>query len=314
MAKVKEEQSLILSKVREFERWMGFESEIKWLTTFVVFCYHAFAVYWCYQYALPVKWQSVIFAYAMVCFSGFGITAGAHRYWAHKAFKATTPLRIIMLLGFASAGQNTIYQWVRNHRIHHKYSDTESDPHNRERGLFFSHIGWLLMKKKPEVTSKAKEIDMSDIENDALLTWHRKHLDIVNPLMTFVIPTLIGMVLWGEGWKAAVAWQCCIRFLFVYHSELTVNSLGHTIGYKPYDTSINPAENAIISALTGGEGWHNFHHSFPFDYKAAEWSHTFDFTTDLIHFFEKFGWVYDKREVTKDFIKKYAEQHAKFSS
>ena len=41
----------------------------------------------------------------MFVFSGFGITGGAHRYWAHRAFKASTPLRVFMLLGFASAGQ-----------------------------------------------------------------------------------------------------------------------------------------------------------------------------------------------------------------
>ncbi|XP_075972001.1 acyl-CoA Delta-9 desaturase-like [Anticarsia gemmatalis] len=302
-------ESFFLSKARELERWFGLETEVKWGTTASVLAFHLVSFYWCYHYAIPVKWQSVVFAYAMFVFSGFGITGGAHRYWAHRAFKAATPLRLIFLFGFASAGQNTLYQWIRNHRVHHKYSDTESDPHNRERGLFFSHIGWLLMKKKKEVTSKFSEIDMSDIESDPLIIWHNKYVDIINPLVGFVLPTLVGILLWGENWRAAIAWQTCIRFLVVYHSELTVNSLGHTLGYRPYDKSMRPAENVIIAALTGGEGWHNFHHSFPFDYRAAEFYHFLDFTTNLIHLAEKFGWVTEKREVSKEMIQKYTAQH-----
>ncbi|CAH1647025.1 unnamed protein product [Spodoptera littoralis] len=240
---------------------------------------------------------------------GFGVTGGAHRYWAHRTFKASTPLRIIMILGFATAGQNTLRQWVRNHRVHHKYSDTDSDPHNRERGLFFSHIGWLLMHKNKAVVSKFKETDMSDIDNDPIVNWHTKYVDIVNPLACMVIPTLTGILLWGEDWRVAVAWQCFIRMMAVYHSELTVNSLGHTLGYKPYNQSIRPAENVFIAALTGGEGWHNFHHAFPFDYKTSEWPHSIDTTTKLIHLFEKFGWVHDKKEVSPETIKKYSLQH-----
>ncbi|XP_075972002.1 acyl-CoA Delta-9 desaturase-like [Anticarsia gemmatalis] len=313
MVKEKEE-SKFLSKVRAVERWFGFQSDIKWTTSAIVLAFHALAAYWCYNYAFPAKWQSVVFGYLMYVFSGFGITGGAHRYWTHRGFKAATPLRVIFLLGFASANQNTLYQWVRNHRIHHKYSDTEADPHNINRGFFFSHIGWLLMKKKPEVVSKFSKIDMSDIENDPLITWHTKYVDIINPLACFVFPTLANMALIGEGWRAAVAWQCFIRLMVVYHVELTVNSLAHSakFGYefRPYNRNIKPVENGLVSALTGGEGWHNYHHAFPYDYKAAEWARTFDFTTHLLHWVETFGWLTDKREASKDMIQSYINRQA----
>lgn len=64
---------------------------------------------------------------------GFGVTGGAHRLWSHKAYKAKTPLRIILMLSYCVAGQNTLYEWVRDHRIHHKYSETDADPHNSNR-------------------------------------------------------------------------------------------------------------------------------------------------------------------------------------
>lgn len=65
--------------------------------------------------------------------SGFGVTGGAHRFWTHRAYKATTPMRVILMLCFTLAGQNSIYEWVRDHRVHHKFSETDADPHNSNR-------------------------------------------------------------------------------------------------------------------------------------------------------------------------------------
>lgn len=45
------------------------------------------------------------------------------------------------------AYQNSIYTWGRDHRVHHKYSETDADPVNIERGFFFAHCGWLMCKK-----------------------------------------------------------------------------------------------------------------------------------------------------------------------
>lgn len=84
--------------------------------------------------------------------SGQGVTMGAHRLWSHRAFKAKLWLRIILLWMHTLAGQNCLYVWVRDHRQHHKFSDTDADPHNANRGFFFSHIGWLLSKKHPKVS------------------------------------------------------------------------------------------------------------------------------------------------------------------
>lgn len=55
--------------------------------------------------------------------------------------------------------------------MHHKYSETSADPHDSNRGFFFSHVGWLMMKKHPEVIRRGNQIDMSDIENDPVAAW-----------------------------------------------------------------------------------------------------------------------------------------------
>ncbi|KAJ8965393.1 hypothetical protein NQ314_004144 [Rhamnusium bicolor] len=98
--------------------------------------------------------------------SGEGVTIGAHRLYSHKSFKAKFPLRLVLIILQTIAGQNCLYVWVRDHRQHHKYSDTDADPHNAHRGFFFSHIGWLMSRKHPAVIEKGKTIDMSDLEAD----------------------------------------------------------------------------------------------------------------------------------------------------
>ena len=47
------------------------------------------------------------------------------------------------------ANQGSIFHWSRDHWLHHKFSDTDLDPHTIKRGFFFAHVGWLLLKKSP---------------------------------------------------------------------------------------------------------------------------------------------------------------------
>lgn len=105
---------------------------------------------------------------------GFGVTGGAHRFWTHRSYKANIPMRIILMICFTMSGQNTIYEWVRDHRVHHKFSETDADPHNSNRGFFFAHVGWLMMHKHPEVLRKGRMLDMSDINEDPVVQFHQK--------------------------------------------------------------------------------------------------------------------------------------------
>lgn len=72
------------------------------------------------------------------------------------------------------AVQNDIHEWSRDHRVHHKFTDTDADPHNINRGLFFSHIGWLMCKKHPDVINKGKQVDMTDLERDPVVMFQKK--------------------------------------------------------------------------------------------------------------------------------------------
>lgn len=71
--------------------------------------------------------------------------------------------------------QGHIYEWVRDHRVHHKFVDTDADPYNAKRGFFFAHMGWLIVRKHPDVINKGKLVDVSDLDDDPFVVWQRRY-------------------------------------------------------------------------------------------------------------------------------------------
>ena len=123
-------------------------------------------------------------------FFGLGITGGAHRLWAHKSYHASTPLRILLMLFNCGANQGSIYHWSRDHRLHHKFSDTDLDPHNIKLGFFHSHVGWLLIKKTPELVEEGRKIDMTDLKNDPVVMFQKKHYLPLSLIICFLLPSI----------------------------------------------------------------------------------------------------------------------------
>ncbi|KAL3279052.1 hypothetical protein HHI36_016567 [Cryptolaemus montrouzieri] len=235
---------------------------------------------------------------------GFGITAGAHRLWAHRAYKAKWPLRLILTLFNTLAFQDAVIDWARDHRVHHKYSETHADPHNANNGFFFSHVGWLLCKKHPDVKEKGSRIDLSDLYADPILAFQKKHYLILMPLVAFILPTFAPMYFWGESFTNAYCLNI-LRYCITLNATWLVNSAAHMIGWRPYDKNISPSENKFVSLFALGEGFHNYHHTFPWDYKTAELGkYSLNFSTALIDFFAKIGWAHDLKTVSDDMIKK----------
>ncbi|XP_069699839.1 acyl-CoA Delta-9 desaturase-like isoform X4 [Periplaneta americana] len=281
----------------------GYKPEIVWRNVIIFVYVHVCAVYAVYLGFTKTKGATLLFGYLVASCGGFGITAGAHRLWAHKSYKATWQLRVILAIFQTIAFQNHIYEWSRDHRVHHKFSETDADPHNAKRGFFFSHVGWLLMKKHPDVINKGRKVDMSDLEEDPVVVFQRKYYLILMPLLTFVLPTIVPIYLWNEDpW---VSWYTCLlRWVLGLNFTWLVNSAAHMWGNKPYDRNISPAENPLVAFLAYGEGWHNYHHVFPYDYKTSELVFTINAATIFINFFALFGWAYDLKTISKETIMK----------
>ena len=201
--------------------------------------------------------------------SGVGITGGVHRLWAHRSYKASFPLRVYLMLVNSMANQGSIWHWSRDHRVHHKHSETDADPHNAMRGFFFAHMGWLLVKKHPDVIEAGKKLNYDDLVNDPVVVF-QKTLDPWFALfMCFVFPSLVCM-LWGDSFWHGYWVAGALRYILVLHCTWCVNSAAHFYGDHPYDPKSWPAENALVALGALGEGWHNWHHKYPFDYAASE--------------------------------------------
>lgn len=200
--------------------------------------------------------------------------------------------------------QDCIFEWARDHRTHHKYADTDADPHNAERGLFFSHMGWLCCKKSPEVIEGGRRIDLSDLYADPVVMFQKKHYMKMMPILCFVLPTVIPVYFWDETWLNAFFIPTILRYTCGINVVWSVNSFAHTFGYRPYDKSLNPRENIGVWMICV-EGFHNYHHTFPWDYRATEHP-LYNMLTPTIVFIDAMamiGQAYDLKTVPHDIIK-----------
>ncbi|KAH8382113.1 hypothetical protein KR009_002024 [Drosophila setifemur] len=282
-----------------------FKMEVVWVNVFLFVILHSMALYGLYLVFAEKAYLELLPVYASMFLGGLGITAGVHRLWSHKAYKAKLPLRIFLMLCQSLAFQNSIWEWTRDHRVHHKFTDTHADPHNSRRGFFFAHMGWLMCKKHPDVSSKGKQISLEDIEQDPVVMFQKKFYFVVMPICCFVLPMIFPYYVMGSSLSVCFFTCSIMRFCLSLHFTWLVNSAAHFYGMRPYDVSISALNNKLVSTLTIGEGWHNYHHVFPWDYKAAELGHySFNWTAAFIDFMAKIGQAYDLKCVSQEMVYK----------
>nr|AIW65588.1 delta9-desaturase [Tigriopus japonicus]APH81339.1 delta9 desaturase [Paracyclopina nana] len=281
-------------ETKPYQMTIVWPNVVKFAILHLIFFYSFFCL-------TSVSYKTLLFTFACYVYGGLGITAGAHRLWTHRSYKARLPLRIFLAIGNCLAMENSIYIWSRDHRVHHKYSETDADPHNATRGFFFAHIGWLLVRKHPDVITKGAKLDMSDLKNEKLVMFQDKYYIPMALSICIFIPTLIPWYFWGESlWLSYV--MAVFRYCFILNATWLVNSAAHMWGGHPYDVNISPAENRFVSFFSQGEGFHNYHHTFPHDYSTSEWRYSLNFTTLFIDLMAWCGQVYDRRSIPREVV------------
>ena len=73
-------------------------------------------------------------------------------------------------------------------------------------------------------------------------------------------------------------------------------------GNKPYDRHINPAENFFVTFGAVGEGFHNYHHTFPSDYSTSEYGWRLNLTTLFIDTLAALGQTYDRKKMAPEAV------------
>jgi stearoyl-CoA desaturase (Delta-9 desaturase) len=131
--------------------------------------------------------------------------------------------------------QRDAFTWAKDHRVHHKYSETNADPHDARRGFWFAHVGWLVLTPRPEVEQRRREVDVSDLLADPIVMWQRRLYVPLFALLALALPVAVPHVLWGERLWVSLLVMFFLRFCTTLNIAFFVNSAAHMWGNKPYD-------------------------------------------------------------------------------
>lgn len=198
-----------------------------------------------------VTWQDWVLCAALYVTRMFFVTAGYHRYFAHRSYRMGRVTQFIVAVAGTTAVQKGPLWWAGHHRVHHRYTDVDGDVHSPRDGFWWSHVGWIL-------STRYKEIDTDAIKDFAAYPELRlvDRFNWVGPWILAVTCFLVG------GWGALLI-GFMLSTVLLWHGTFVVNSLTHVFGRRRYATPDTSRNSVLISLVTGGEGWHNNHHYLP---------------------------------------------------
>ena len=206
-----------------------------------------------------LRWSEALVCLGMTFAIGTAISGGYHRLFSHRAYKASWPVRFLFLCVGAAAFENSALKWSSDHRVHHQHVDTDQDPYAISRGFWHAHWTWVMEAKDRPRDS------VGDLEQDPLIRWqHRYHFWIGGvvsalPVLTvgWMTHNVIGQLIIG----------LLLRIVATHHSTFLINSAAHWFGTQPYTDANSARDNALLAPFTFGEGYHNYHHMWQWDYR-----------------------------------------------
>ena len=250
-----------------------------------------------YVYYNGVVWQEPLLLLVFWFLSGMGITMGYHRLFAHKAYKTNAFVEWILMIFGSMALENTILKWCSDHRVHHTKAETKEDPYSITEGFWHAHIGWIV-KNVPEENSRVRGV--KDLTNKSAIKFQNKYYFSIGILFGFIIPLAIGFI-YGRP-LGAFLWAGFLRLAIVHHATFFINSLCHYIGRRTYDVKSTARDSWFVSWFTFGEGYHNYHHKFQWDYRNGVKWFAYDPSKWIIKGLSFFGVTYDLKKVKEHVI------------
>ncbi len=225
------------------------------------------------------SWSAVgVFLFLHWVTGGLGITLGLHRLAAHRSFETPKWLEYFFIFCAGLACQGSVIDWVGLHRQHHKFSDTATDPHDSNKGLYWSHLQWMFyhIPADAEIPHYTK-----DIADDPFYRF----------ISTYFIPIqiLLGLLLYALGGWPFVIWGLFARLVAMFHCTWFVNSATHKFGYRTFDSNDCSRNCWWVALITYGEGWHNNHHAQQYSARHGLQWWEIDLTWMTIWLLQKLG-------------------------
>lgn len=224
-----------------------------------------------FAYVYGYTWLDWTMFGLLYVMTGLGITVGYHRLMAHRSFECRSWVKGGLLIAGGWALENSALKWAADHIRHHAVCDQEADPYNAQRGFWYSHCGWLFFKD-----AFSNDMYASRLRQDSLVMWqHRYYLPIV--LSGLALTFIVGFL--HNGWIGGLG--CFLlagiaRTFAVLNSTFCINSVCHLWGRQPHGQADSSRDSWLVSLMTFGEGYHNYHHTYQSDYRNGPRWYNFD--------------------------------------
>jgi len=234
------------------KKQQAYADGVNWLTTTVMVLFHLGAIAALFFFT----WKALFLTLFLWWVSGsLGIGMGYHRLLTHRGYKTPNWVEYFLTICATLTLEGGPIFWVATHRIHHRFSDHEGDPHSPVDGKWWAHMGWILMGKSLHHETAAQARYVPDLTRDKFHVWISQY---------HYVPTVVlGVLLLAIGGVPCLLWGIFLRTVFGLHSTWLVNSATHSWGSRRFVTRDQSTNSWWVALLTWGEGWHNNHHAHP---------------------------------------------------
>ena len=265
--------------------------KIQWVTIFFVAAFHILAIGALFTFS----WANLVATIVTWWIAGsLGIGMGYHRLLTHRGFKAPKFVEYFLSFCGTLALQSGAINWVTTHRMHHAFTETDKDPHSPHNGTYWAHMGWIFRGTAQDQDEATQWRYSPDLMKDKVHIWMSKYYwvtSIIAGAIIFAVGVLTTGTLFGG--LTMVLWGVFLRQIISWHSTWLVNSATHLWGTRRFETRDDSRNNALIAAVTWGEGWHNNHHAHPRSAKHGLAWYEFDINWMQLKALEKVGLITD---------------------
>uniref|UniRef100_A0A182IXB6 Fatty acid desaturase domain-containing protein n=1 Tax=Anopheles atroparvus TaxID=41427 RepID=A0A182IXB6_ANOAO len=230
-----------------------------------------------------------------------GVTAGAHRLWAHRTYQATPLLRFILMIFQTLAGQGSIYDWVRMHRLHHAYFRTVDDPYYSDKDFLHGQVFANIRKLSARQEKLLQAVDMADLEADRIVMLQKRFYWLLYLVLFVLLPINAPLEYWGDTVQAAIFVAFSLRYLIVLNVSWLINSAHFIWGL---DKSHKQSDSNMVFLVTKSY-WPQYHYLLPFDYQSGEFgNYGSGCTTAFIRIFAATGQATKLQTMTTEAVKR----------
>jgi stearoyl-CoA desaturase (delta-9 desaturase) len=213
-----------------------------------------------YLMTVGLGWPEALTFVGLWLAVGISVTGGYHRLFAHKTYQAAWPVRLLYVVFGSAALENSVINWTADHRVHHSEVDQERDPYNIQKGFWWAHMGWIFFENEAPSRTVVR-----DLLEDPLVRWQARWYAPIGIGVAFGIPLVVGLA--TGRLLGCLLIGGVLRVVVSHHGTFFINSLCHMVGRQPYSRDHSARDSSVMAVLAFGEGYHNYHHSFPFDYR-----------------------------------------------